>query len=80
MRLRIRYLAPMLTAAAAAAAIAAAPSASASSNPTTCNDKGGANHCMRAGHSSIHVSPPTRAQQPFGFRMGAGGPPVWALG
>ncbi|MCB0937523.1 MAG: hypothetical protein KDB55_16185 [Mycobacterium sp.] len=72
MRIRSRYLAPMLVAAAAAAAIAAAPSAAATSNPTTCHNKGAANHCARAGHSSIVATPPVRAQQPFGFNLGFG--------
>ncbi|MCB0941659.1 MAG: hypothetical protein KDB72_15655 [Mycobacterium sp.] len=66
MRIRLRYLTPLLAAGAAAAAIAVAPPASANPNPTTCNNKGAASHCQRAGHSSIHVSPPVRAPQPFG--------------
>lgn len=80
MRLRFRHLTPLLAAGAAAAAIAVAPSASASPNPTMCHDKGGANHCQRTGHSSIHVAPPPRAQQPFGF--GVSGPinPLFAIG
>ena len=65
MRIRSRYLAPMLVAAAAAAAIAAAPSAAATSNPTTCSKKGTASHCARAGHSAIVAKPPVRPQQPF---------------
>ncbi len=79
MRLRFRYLTPMLAAAAAAAAIAAAPSASASSNPTTCHNKGGANHCSRAGHSAIHVSPPARAQQPFRLGFSPMNPQMLAI-
>lgn len=70
MRSKLRFLTPLLVAGAAAAAIAAAPSASANVNPTECNSKGAASHCQRSGHSSIHVSPPARAQQPFGFRLG----------
>lgn len=70
MRTMFRYLTPLLVAGAAAAAIAAAPAASATPNPTTCHNKGAASHCQRTGHASIHVSPPNRAQQPFGFRLG----------
>ena len=65
MRIRSRYLAPMLVAAAAAAAIAAAPTASATANPTTCSREGTASHCARAGHSAIVAKPPVRPQQPF---------------
>ena len=64
MSIKLRHLTPFLIAGAAAAAIAAAPTASASSAPAKCSDKGAASHCQRAGHSSIHVAPPARAEQP----------------
>lgn len=65
MSIKLRHLTPFFIAGAAAAAIAAAPTASASSAPAKCSDKGAASHCQRAGHSSIHVAPPARAEQPF---------------
>lgn len=81
MIIRFRHVAPLIAAGAAATAIAFAPPASAIANTTTCNDKGSASVCQRQGHSSIHTSPPPRANQPFGFRMGFGPMnPLWALG
>ena len=79
MRIKLRHLAtPLIAAGAAAAAIAVAPSAAAGVNTTTCNDKGAASVCERQGHSSIHVSPAPRVNQPFGF--GFGQIPLWAIG
>jgi hypothetical protein len=78
---RFRFLAPLIAAGAAATAIAVAPPAAAIANTTACTDKGAASVCQRQGHSSIHVSPPARANQPFGFRFGFGQMnPMWALG
>jgi hypothetical protein len=81
MRIRFRHLAPLIAAGAAAATIAVAPPAGAIANTTQCNDKGSASVCQRQGHSSIHVSPPPRANNQFGFRPGFGPMnPLWALG
>ena len=79
MRIKLRHLAtPLIAAGAAAAAIAVAPSAAAGVNTTTCNDKGAASVCERQGHSSIHVSPAPRGNQPCGFGFGQN--PLWAIG
>ncbi|MGY4710531.1 hypothetical protein ACXDF8_13395 [Mycolicibacterium sp. CBM1] len=81
MKIRLRHLAPLIAAGAAATAIAVAPPAAAISNTTTCNEKGAASVCQRQGHSSIHVSPPVRPNQPFGFGTGFGPiNPLWLLG
>ena len=80
MSIKLRHLTPFLIAGAAAAAIAAAPSASASSGPAKCNDDGAASHCQRAGHSSIHVAPPARAEQPFRLGFTQLTPQMLAIG
>lgn len=81
MRIRFRHFAPLIAAGAMAAAVAVAPPAAAISNTTSCQEKGAASVCQRQGHSSIHVSPPTRATQPFGFGVGFGPMnPLWLLG
>ena len=80
MSIKLRHLTPFLIAGAAAAAIAAAPTASATVNPTKCNDKGAVSHCQLAGHTSIHVAPPARAEQPFRLGFTQLTPQMLAIG
>lgn len=80
MSIKLRHITPVLIAGAAAAAIAAAPAASASAGPTKCSDKGVASHCQRAGHTSIHVAPKPRAEQPFRLGFTQLTPQMLAIG
>lgn len=59
MKIAVRYLAPLLTAA-AACSIVLAPVAGATSNPAGCRESGGARVCQKQGHASLHAKPTPR--------------------
>lgn len=78
--MRGKFFTSAIIAGAATGAIALAPVAAAESNNLDCVDKGTATVCQKNGHSSINVSPGTKAGGNAYNPFGAGPmPPIWAL-